>query len=148
MYYMNPISEMLHSSISEVIYNWLSRHKTPQSFQSWREAVIPRFLYLQGGNPTPPNADTLQKWVRSYDKWRMAYEGFLEIDQHLNSLSRLEDETDQRHREFYAAVLLQSGQWHVILLLMLKDIPEAERGERRTEIDRLLTDLRKRIAQL
>jgi len=140
-------TSILHYSISDILDYLATRHQTPDSFKNWREAMIPNFLYLGRGKPSPPEADTLKKWFRSYERWQKGYEGFLAIEQHLKSLAKPMDQSDRRHYESFAALLLQSGQWHAILLTMLKDTPEAQRAERLAEIDRTLADLRKRIAE-
>lgn len=105
----------------------------------------PEFTYLAGGNPEPPHADTFTKWFKCYQRWQSAYAGFLEIERHLEEGSTAADERDRRHHEFFAALLLQSAQWHAILLMLLKDVAEAERAERLAEIDQYLVELRKRI---
>ena len=139
-------TSFLHYSISDLLEHFLTRHRTPESFQNWREAVIPQFPYLQRGEPATPDADTLKKWRRSYERWQKAYEGFLAIEQHLKSLAKPMDESDRRNYESFAALLLHSGQWHAILLTMLKDVPEPQRVEHLAGIDRSLAELRTRIA--
>ena len=121
------------------------QQQPPSSVESWSEAVPPEFTYLAEGNPDPQDADTFKKWSKSYQRWQSAYAGFLEIERHLEQLSKATDERDRRHHEFFAALLLQSGQWHAILLMLLKDVAEGERAERLVGIDRDLLELRKRI---
>ena len=55
------------------------------------------------------------------------------------------DEMDRRHHEYFAALLLQSAQWHAILLTWVKDFPEVQRREHLEGIDRVLAELRKRL---
>ena len=117
----------------------------PESYESWYEAVIPEFIYLQEGRPVYPDVDKLKKWLRSFARWKSGYEGFLKIERALERRGRAMDERDRRIYEYYSALLLQSGQWHATLLLSVKDASEPERARLLAEIDRALAELRKRI---
>lgn len=106
----------------------------------------PEFIYLEEGGPSPPEVETLNKWLKSYGRWRASYEGFVTNEQELKSSALLQDETDGRHREAFVALYLHSAQWHAILLKLVKDAPEPERAKHLGEIDSALVELRKRIA--
>ena len=120
----------------------LGRSQPPDSYENWGEVVIPQHHYLAAGRPYPPDVDKLKKWVKSFARWRAGYEGFLEIER---SLERRGRSVMKRTYEYFVALLLQSGQWHAALLLMVKDVAEPERARLLAEIDRALAELRKRI---
>jgi len=121
------------------------RPQPPDSYESWHEAVIPEFIYLQEGHPIPTDVDKHKKWLKSFARWKTGYEGFLEIERALERRGRRMDERDRRSYEHFSALLLASGQWHATLLLLVKDGSEPERAELLAEIDRALAELRKRI---
>jgi len=123
----------------------MGRAQPPDSYESWHEAVIPEFIYLQEGRPAYPDADTLKKWLRSFARWKTAHEGFFEIERALEHRGRPMEDRDRRSYEYYSALLLQSGQWHATLLLSLKDVSESERARLLAGIDGTLAELRKRI---
>jgi len=114
--------------------------------QRWSEFVPPEFIYLTEGGPSPPDVEKQDKWLRSYARWRVSYEGFVKNEQELESSALPQEETDRRHREAFVALYLHSGQWHAILLMLVKDVPEPERAKHLGEIDGTLVELRKRIA--
>jgi len=120
----------------------LGRPQPPDSYERWGEVVIPQLRYLQAGRPYPPDVDVLKKWLKSFARWKAGYEGFLEIER---SLERRGRPVDKRTYEYYVALLLQSGQWHAALLLMVKDVSEPQRAKLLAETDQALADLRKRI---
>ena len=114
--------------------------------QRWSEFVPPEFIYLTEGGPSPPDVERLSKWLMSYARWRASYEGFVKNEQELESSAVLQEEDDRRHREAFVALYLHSGQWHAILLNLVKDVSESERAKHLGEIDGALAELRKRIA--
>ena len=123
----------------------LGRPQPPDSFESWGEVVIPQHHYLAAGRPYPPDVDKLKKWLKSFARWRAGYEGFLEIER---SLERPGQSAMKRSYEYFVALLLQSGQWHAALLLMVKDVGEPERAKLLAKIDHALAELRMRIKSL
>lgn len=123
--------------------------KTPQptvGCQRWSEFVPPEFIYLTEGGPSPPDVETLDNWLRSYARWQASYQGFVKNEQDLESSTLLQEETDRRHREAFVALYLHSGQWHAILLMLVRDVSEPERAKHLGDIDGALAELRKRIA--
>ncbi len=114
--------------------------------QRWSEFVPPEFIYLQEGGPTPPDVETLKRWLGSYAKWRASYEGFVKNEQELERSALPKEEADRRHHEYYVALYLHAAQWHAILLLLVKDVSEPERAKYLGEIDCALVELRQRIA--
>lgn len=128
------------------IVRLLGRPLPPDSFESWYQAVIPQFLYLRAGRPDAPEVHKHQKWLKSFARWKTGYEGFLQIERTLERRGRPMNERDRRSREYYSALLLQSGQWHATLLLLVKDVSEQERVALLAQLDRALPELRKRIA--
>ncbi len=127
------------------ILKLLGRPQPPDSYESWHEAVIPKFNYLREGLPLAPDIEKNKKWQKSFARWKDGYNGFLEIERALQGRGRLMDARDRRSYEYYTALLLQSAQWHAILLPLVKDISEAERAKSLAEIDRALAQLRQRI---
>jgi hypothetical protein len=123
----------------------LGRPQPPDSYESWHEAVIPEFIYLQQGKPVPTDVDKLKKWLKSFARWKSGYEGFLEIERALERRGRPIEARDRRSYEYFAALLWQSGQWHATLLLPMNDVSEPERAQLLDEIDRALAELRKRL---
>ena len=123
------------------------RFRRPQridNVESWGEAVIPHHQYLSSGRPYPPDVTSFKKWKASYSRWREGYEGFLEIEA---SLDRRSKPLMKRTYEYFVALLLQSGQWHAGLLLMVKDVSETERDKCLGEIDLALASLRTRLTR-
>jgi len=125
----------------------LQRPRPPTSFDRWREVVPPEYGYLAEGKPSPPDVNTLRKWLRSYARWQAGYQGLLEIEQDLEVRARSMDEVDRRHHEYFAALFMQSAQWHAILLMLVRDGSEPERSKHLAEIDRTLAELRRRITK-
>jgi hypothetical protein len=123
----------------------LGRAQPPDSYERWADAVIPEFAYLRAGRPDAPDVDKLKKWLKSFARWKAGYEGFLALER---SLGRRGRPVEQRTYEYYVALLLQSGQWHAALLLMVKDIAEPQRAKQLAELDQALAELRKRIKSL
>lgn len=112
----------------------------------WSEFVPPEFIYLSEGKPVPTDVDKLNNWLKSYERWRASYAAFVRNEQALEKSTLAQDEADRRNREYYVALLLQSAQWHAILLLLVKDVSDLERSKQLAEIDVALAELRKRIA--
>ncbi len=108
----------------------------------WSEFVPPDFNYLSEGGPNPRDVYSFKSWSRSYARWWTSYEAYL-ANEHADLA---QDETDKRHREFFAALYLQSAQWHAILLSLIKDAPEPERTKCLSELDGALAGLRQRFA--
>lgn len=126
----------------------LSKFFTPQptvGCQRWSEFVPPEFIYLDEGGPSPPDVEKLSNWLKSYARWQASYEAFVKNEQALESGRMLPDATDLRHRESFAALYLHSAQWHAILLMLVKDVSEAERAKKLADIDGILPELRRRI---
>ena len=110
--------------------------------QRWSEFVPPEFNFLSEGGPNPQDVYVFKNWLRSYARWRTSYEAFA-ANEHAELA---QDETDQRHREFFAALYLKSAQWHAILLMLIKNVPEPERAKYLGELDGSLAGLRQRFA--
>lgn len=140
----NILKEQQMISTSKLL-QLFGRAQPPTSFERWRDAVPAEFLYVRAGSPDFPNADTHKKWLKSFARWKTGCQGFLAIEQHLEPRARLTEEVDRRHHEFFAALFLQSAQWHAILLTWVKDVSAERRAEHLAEIDRALAELRKRI---
>jgi hypothetical protein len=105
--------------------------------------VIPHYDYLVKGNPCPPDVEHLKQWLKSYSRWKAGYDGFLDIERSLELRGR---PVAQRTHEYFVALLLQSGQWHAALLLMVNDASQPERDRWLAELDAALAELRKRIS--
>lgn len=124
-----------------------SRPNLPASFNLWSEVdIVAGSEYLHEG-PSVADIRTLKQWLDTYVRWRAGYDAFVKAAGTLESAD-FTDDFDRRQHEHYAALFLQSGQWRAILLMLLEDLPEAERSRYVAEIDGILVDLRRRIARL
>ena len=124
-----------------------SRPKLPASFDRWSEVDIIAGSELLREGPTVLNIRTLKQWIDAYERWRAGYDVFAKAASTSDSAG-FTDDFDRRQHEHYAALFLQSGQWHAILLMLLEDVPEPERSGYLDDIDGILADLRKRIVRI
>jgi hypothetical protein len=123
------------------------RSKLPASFDRWEEVdIITSSQNLHSGPPIS-EIRTLAQWLDSYGRWRGCHDEFLKAEQTIPVDGKFIDEFDQRQHEHYAALFIQSAQWHAMLLMLLEEIDETERSRYLTELDGIMADLRKRIAQ-
>jgi hypothetical protein len=123
-----------------------SRPKLPASFDRWSEVDVIAGSELLHEGPSVLDIRTLKQWLDAYERWRAGYGAFAKVAGTLDRGS-FTDDFDRRQHEHYAALFLQSGQWRVILLMLLEDVPESERSRYVAEIDGILADLRLRIAR-
>ena len=103
--------------------------------------IIGSELLDQG--PSLTDIQSLGNWVDAYERWRSGYEAYLKAAANLNGDAT--DEFEDRQYEHYTALFLQSGQWHAIFLLLLKNVPEEERAGYLAELDGFLAELRGRM---
>jgi hypothetical protein len=123
-----------------------SRLKLPASFDRWSEVdVVVSSDHLHSG-PSVLHVRTLKRWLEEYSRWRAGYDEFIRAERTLLD-GGFTDDFDHRQFEHYAALFIQTGQWHAMLLALLEDAPEAERSRYLTEIDGFLADLRKKIGK-
>jgi hypothetical protein len=123
-----------------------SRPKLPASFDRWSDVDVVAGSELLHEGPSVLDIRTLKQWLDAYERWRSGYDAFVKAARTLDSGGFIDD-FDRRQYEHYTALFLQSGQWHAILLMLLENVPEAERSRYVAEIDGVLADLRKRFAR-
>lgn len=140
--------EALFETAQDSMFNlFKSQPKLPESFNRWSEVdVVASSEYLHEG-PSVDNVRTLKHWLDAYERWRSGYDAFVKAAGVSIGSVKLTDDFDRRQLEHYAALFLQSGQWHAILLMLLEDVSDSERSRYMTEIDLILVELRKRIAE-
>lgn len=108
------------------------------------DVVVASDLLHEG--PSVLDVRTLKRWLDEYSRWRAGYDEFLKVERTLLD-GGFSDDFDHRHFEHYAALFLQTGQWHAILLGLLDDVPDSERSRYLTEIDGFLANLRKKLGR-
>lgn len=123
-----------------------SSRNLPPSFERWSkvDAVVASESLHAG--PSVQEVRTLKQWLSAYRNWRAGYLAFLkstETAAHIDSI----DQFDRRQLEHYAALLLQSGQWHAILLLLIEDVDDSDQSHYLSKIDKFLGRLREIIAK-
>lgn len=122
-----------------------SSPELPDSFDRWSEVdLIAASEHLHEG-PAVDHIRTLKQWIDEYERWRAGYDAFAKAAGTISS-GGFTDDFDRRQCEHYAALLLQSGQWRAILLMLLEDVPASDRSQYVGELDGILADLRSRIA--
>lgn len=122
-----------------------SRPELPESFKRWTNVdVIAGSERLYGG-PSVVEVRTFKGWLDAYDRWRGGYDEYLRAAGTLSGSDSFTDDFDRRQCEHYTALFVQSGQWHAILLMLLKDVPASEQSRYLAEIDGFLVDLRQRL---
>ncbi|MBE0702131.1 MAG: hypothetical protein IH582_03015 [Afipia sp.] len=94
--------------------------------------------------PSVRDVRSLKRWLDAYRRWRDGYDAFIKAIGTFSS-GGFTDELDRRQYEHYVGLFFQSGQWHAILLMLLEDVPEAERTRHLAELDGVLSDLSERI---
>lgn len=122
-----------------------SSPKLPASFDRWSEVeVLVSSEHLYHG-PSIGKIQTSDQWRDTYKRWRTGYDVFLKAGT-LPDAMIFDRDLDRRQYEHYAALLLQSGQWHAILLMLAEQIADVDRAQFVAEMDTILADLRRRIA--
>ena len=123
-----------------------SRPKLPASFERWSEVDIIAGSELLHEGPSVLDVRSLERWLDNYRRWRDGYDAFIKAAGTF-STGGFTDDFDRRQYEHYVGLFFQSGQWRAILLMLLEDVPEAERSRYLAEIDASLSDLRERMVR-
>jgi hypothetical protein len=122
-----------------------SRPELPASFKRWTNVdVIAGSECLHEG-PSVVEVRTFKRWLDAYERWPGGFGEYLKAVGTLSGSDTFVDALDRRQHEHYTALFVQSGQWHAILLMLLKDFPASEESRYLAEIDGFLSDLRKRL---
>ena len=121
-----------------------SRPQLPASFERWSQVDIIAGSELLYEGPSVLDVRSLERWLEDYRRWRDGYDALIKAAGTLRS-GDFADDFDRRQYEHYLGLFLQSGQWRAILLMLLEDVPEAERSRHLAELDGFLSHLRERM---
>lgn len=122
------------------------RPQLPASFERWSEVDIVTDSEMLYRGPPILEVRSLKRWLDEYERCRAGYDEFIKAAQR-GCGGGFTDDFDRRLFEHYAAMLLQSGQWRAILLMLLEDPSDAERSRYLSELDGLLAYLREQMVR-
>lgn len=90
----------------------------PASFERWSSVDVLISSELIHEGPSIRDVRSLKCWLDVYRRWRSGYDEFIKSTGTISDGVFL-DAFDRRQYEHYAGLLLQSGQWRAILLMLL-----------------------------
>ncbi|HEY4414530.1 MAG TPA: hypothetical protein VGO57_02470 [Verrucomicrobiae bacterium] len=120
--------------------------KLPVSFDRWQEVdviVSSECLYAE---PSVLEVTTYKQWLDAYARWQVGYDAYRKA---VDSMAdgELGDDFERRLYAHYTGLFYQSGHWHAILLMLLKQVAETERSRHLAEMDGILAGLGEKIAR-